>query len=151
LVRAGFLAAILGCLFALRGVTDVKSQRLLQTGMVMLFWLDVLTHAPTLSPTVQSRVYQPDMLREYFKWSPQEFRAGGSRTMETPGSVLKILFGTVDSTENTVYGQRLSQFADANLLDHAAKVDGFFALYPREASELNVYLYTLTNGLAPLK
>ena len=40
--------------------------------------------------------------------------------------------------------------AEVEIWDHAAKVDGFFALYPREASELNVYLYTLTNGLAPI-
>jgi hypothetical protein len=150
LSRAGFLVAILGCLLALREVNSSRLQQLLCISLLLLLWFDVFTHAPGLSPTVSRRVYEPDRIRQYLKWDTQ-LSAGGSRAMPTPTSVLKMQFRMLAKPQDDIDGRRLALFADYNLLDHAAKVDGFFSLYQREASALNVWLYTVTNGLTPLK
>lgn len=151
LVRAAFLAAILGCLLAFRQTTTTKLQLLLRLCLILLFWFDVFTHSTTLSPTVARWVFQPDAIRQYLKWEGQQARAGESRAMETPASMKKMLFGTVEEAAADFNGRRLALFTDFNLLDHASKVGGFYSLYLREANALTAWLYGATNDLSPLK
>src|SRR5207247_649163 len=71
LLRAVFLVTILGCVSLLRRETDLKLQRLLQTGLVLLLWFDVFTHTSNLSPTAARAVLKPDAIRQFFQWDTQ--------------------------------------------------------------------------------
>jgi hypothetical protein len=59
-VRAVFLALVVSCLYLAQIEKDGKLRRLWQTGLVLLLWFDVFTHAPNLSPTVPSALLAPD-------------------------------------------------------------------------------------------
>ena len=55
LLRAAFLVMILGCLVLLRRMEEPRLQRLARVCLLLLFWFDIFTHAPNLSPTVDAR------------------------------------------------------------------------------------------------
>jgi len=163
LSRAGFLAFTCACLLLLcrpmrsdsaesvaAAASARRNREWLWVGVVLLSWLDVATHARSLTPTVSNSVYATDSIRQYYKWGDQ-LRPGVSRAMLNIPLLDKVTFHSVESPENDFSGRRLALFADCNMLDHAAKVDGFYSLYLREQSALNLQLYTGTNGLEPLK
>ncbi len=150
LSRAGFLAATCGCLIALAAGRVSLPEPYLCVCLVLLLWLDVATHSRSLSPTVAGWVYNPDAIRRFYKWAEQ-LQPGESRAMPTTAAVAKIMYHAMEKPEDDFNGRRLGLFTDYNLLDHAAKVDGFYSLYLREQSALNFQLYTSTNGLEPLK
>jgi hypothetical protein len=127
LARILFFALAGSCVMLLRGGREWKLQRLLQTCLILLLWFDVLTHAPDLNPTVASPVLQPDTIREFFKWDRQ-LRPGVSRALQSHTSFFKILTTDSANAEFEVNGRRLALFLNFNLLDHAAKTDGFFSL-----------------------
>ena len=157
LLRAVFLALILGVFFALRRAEEPKMQRLLRVCLLMLLWFDVFTLGPKLSPTV-SRArngYEPDLIRQYEiqqgrKWDTQ-LRFGDSRAMESVDSMNKILFQAVEDTADDVLGRRLSMFANFNLYDHVPKFDGFYSLNLKAIQELVVRVYLSTNAMPGLK
>jgi hypothetical protein len=124
LVRAVFLALGLGCIGLLRRESDWKLQRLLQTGLVVLLWLDVFTHSSNLSPTVARSVLEPDAIRHYFQWDNQ-LRPGVSRAMQSKDSFWRLLSTGPANPELDVGVRRLALFMNLNLLDHASKFDGF--------------------------
>ncbi len=157
LLRALFLGLIVGCLAILRGVAQPKLQRLLRVCLLMLFWFDVFTLGPTLTPTVTRArgVYEPGLIRQYEiqqgkKWDTQ-LRFGESRAFETLSSINKILYQAVDDTADDVLGRRLSLFANFNLYDQVPKFDGFYSLNMRAVQELTVRVYLSTNDLPGLK
>jgi hypothetical protein len=131
LMRILFFALTGCCLVLLRREQGWNSQRLFQTCLVLLLWFDVLTHAPELSPTVASAVLQPDTIRQFFKWD-QELRPGVSRALQSHTSFFQVLTTGSTNTELELYGRRLALFLNLNLLDHAAKTDGFYPLDLRQ-------------------
>lgn len=150
-VRAVFLVLFLVCFELLRRVPESKLQHLLQIGLMMLLWFDVFTHTPNLSPTVERTVFEPDIIRQYFKWDAQQLRPGESRAMATPKAVNRFQSHSVNESGADVSGRRLSLFADYNLLDHAAKVDGFYSLDVREMGQLSARMFVVTNDLPKLE
>jgi Bacterial membrane protein YfhO len=127
LERLGFFALAAGCLFLLHRKPELKWQRVLQTCLVVLCWVDVLTHAPDLSPTVSSAVWQPDTIRQFFKWD-QQLRPGVSRAMQTGGSIFKLIIAGSRNPEVDINGRRLAMFLNFNLVDHLSKIDGFYPM-----------------------
>jgi Bacterial membrane protein YfhO len=155
LSRGGFLAVILGCVVALRSKFATAPARRtmqgwLQVGLLLLLWWDVFTHSRNLSPTVPTWVYGADTIRQYYHWGT-ELQPGVSRAMPTPAALMKVTYNSVEKPANDFNGRRLALFADYNVLDHAAKVNGFYSLYLREESALLAQLYSITNGLTSLK
>ena len=148
--RGALLALIFGALLGLRSVEAERTRQLLMLAIPLLFWLDLYSHAPRLAPSVISGVYSPDRIRDYSRWG-DALRPGNSRAMPTPTAVLKMEFAALGDAQDDFNGRRLALFADYNVLDHAAKVDGFYSLYLREANAVNTWMYTVTNGLEPLK
>ena len=51
--------------------------------LVLVAWLDVLTHEPTQNPTAPPTIYDLDLAREKLAMNPQP-ELGGSRAMLTP-------------------------------------------------------------------
>jgi hypothetical protein len=116
--------------------------------LILVAWLDVLTHEPTQNPTVQPNIYEPDMARDTLKMNPQP-AFGETRAMMTPAAFFKTLrFAASDPGKNYLVN-RLAYFADCNLLDGVPKTDGFLSLTPREADEVNTLLYGSTNADFP--
>jgi hypothetical protein len=135
LVRAIFLALIFGCLALLHREKDFRFQRWLQAGLIVLVWFDLFTHAPNLSPTAAQSVYEPDAIRRFFHWD-QQLLPGTSRALQSRSSFWRMCYENGADAEVNVTGHRLSLFMNFNLLDHAAKFDGFFPLNLKEFNEL---------------
>jgi hypothetical protein len=137
LSRAGFLVgtgAILICL-AQAG----KSRHLTSASwswlLMLLVWLDVITHEPQQNPAVPPGVYQPNLGRARLAMNPQP-DLGGSRAMLSPGAALSFTRFAVSDPKNNFLSKRIGGCADANLLDAMPKVDGFFSLIPRHDDEM---------------
>jgi Bacterial membrane protein YfhO len=127
LIRLLFFSLTAGCLLLLRRERVQKTQRFLQTGLILLLWFDVLAHAPDLSPTVTSAVLQPDIIRQFFNWDHQ-LRPGDSRALQTHDSLFKLISAESSNAVLELNAKRLALFLNLNLLDHAAKIDGFYPL-----------------------
>jgi hypothetical protein len=149
-VRAVFLLLIVGCIALLRRAGRLKLRRLLETVLLMLLWFDVFTHAPNLSPTATCAVLQPDTVRRAFKWD-NDLDAGVSRAMLPWATIWNLgMFGSENSETDTGV-RRLSLFMNYNLLDHIAKVDGFYSSNLKEPFELFSHVYLKTNEAVQLK
>ncbi len=133
LERMFFFAMAMGCVVLLTRHRRLEVQRALQTCLVLVLWFDVLTHSPELSPTVVSAALEPGTIRQFFKWD-HELRPGVSRALQSGSAYLKLATTGSRNAELSIYGRRLGLFLDFNLLDDAAKVDGFYPLELKEFS-----------------
>jgi len=150
LVRAVFLVVILGCIGLLRRTEDLKLQRLFQTGLVVLLWFDVFTHAPNLSPTAPRAAFEPDAVRRAFNWDDR-LAPGNSRAMQSKDAFWRMVTTGSADPELDIRGRRLSLSMNLNLLDHAAKFDGFYSLDLRDYYDVFRFAYFKTNEAARLK
>ncbi len=150
LTRAAFLIFILVCLkFLLSGSARLPAW-LGPSVLVVLLWCDVLTSAPNLSPTAEASVSTPDTVRDFSKWGTQLY-PGISRAMQGRGSFWTMLTRAKSDLSVDITGRRLALFNDCNLLDHAAKVDGFWSLELKDYTDVLNQLYHGINEAAPLK
>ena len=117
--------------------------------LIIVAWLDVLTHEPAQNPTVSPGIYQPGLAREELAMDPQP-ELGGSRAMVTPKAFMQFIGLALRSPEKNYLAKRLGYCADCNLLDGAPKVDGFFSLYPRQNDDLISLIYGATNDFPRL-
>jgi Bacterial membrane protein YfhO len=150
-----FLAAMLVCLRFLSTKTKLRSRQIIQTTLIVLFWMDVFTHVPNLSPTVPSQIYQAGLMRQYFasrdpKWNA-EIRLGNARVMQTLESLYKMYWGGLENGMEDVFGRRVTLFNNVNLLDDIPKLDGFYSLYLREPNTVITDLYLSSNDVPHLK
>jgi hypothetical protein len=145
LTRTVFLALTSGIfLLLLRG----GKSPLLQLAPVLLIltgWLDVLTHEPTQNPTVAPNVFQSNLARQKLAMQPQP-ELGGSRAMLAPATALELTRFAVRDPKNNFLAKRVGYCANANLLDDAPKVDGFFSLAPRAFDNLLTTVYSNPNA-----
>lgn len=126
--RAVFLIAIPAALMLMPRAVSPKLQLLLRFALLVLLWVDVYTHAPNLSPTVDRSVYKPGIIREDMKLDPQP-RVGEPRIMQTVAAVKKVRTISLSKPEADYLCRRLALYANANLLDDVPKMDGFYSLY----------------------
>jgi len=150
LVRALFVLLAFGCVALLCRTADLKLHRMLQLGLIALLWLDVFTHTPDLNPTASCSALEPGTIRQFFKWD-NHLQAGTSRALESPSSYWKMVTRLAGDQQMDIYGRRLSLFADLNLLDQAAKFDGFYSLDLKEFGEVFNLVYFTTNNTARLQ
>jgi Bacterial membrane protein YfhO len=145
LVRILFLALISACVaMLLRSASRPGLSALGQTCLILLLWCDVLTHAPNLSPTVDSGALAPDTIRTFFNWDRQ-LQPGVSRALQTQPAYRQMVMAGFENTQLDVTGRRLVLFLNYNLLDHAAKTDGFYPLEVRDSTRLCKDLSAATN------
>jgi hypothetical protein len=145
-----FLGLVLGTLLLLRAVKRDQMQWILQSALVVVFWMDVFSHVPTLSPTVKRDVYETGLMRKYRNWESQ-LQLGQSRAMQTHASLVRMYWGSVQEPVQDVYGRRLTMYDDVNLLDRVPKFDGFYSLYLREMDDIVQRIYVTTNDLPGLR
>ena len=149
-VRATFLIVIVAMIGLVCRRAEIKWRGLLSAGIVLLVWFDVFTHVPNLSPTVDRSAFEPDAIRQYFKWD-NRLSPGGSRAMESQASLWKMLSASSGNPELDTLGRRLALFLNLNLLDGVPKLDGFYALDLKEFSDVFKRVYFTTNDTSKLK
>jgi hypothetical protein len=143
-VRCLFLLAGVACLPMIRQSGNTKTPRLASLALLLFAWLDVLTHAPNLSPTVSAATWEPDATRQFFKWDTQ-MQAGTSRTMRSKGTFWEMLLHGSTDPDVDLQGRRLSLFMNLNLVDQIAKFDGFYSLDLKEHLDVFKQAYFTTN------
>ena len=143
--RAGFLLLTGVVLFALTRERASPLLRFTPLMLILVAWLDVLTHEPRQNPTVPPGVYEPNLARKRLAMNPQP-ELGGSRAMLSPSAALELTRFAVSDPKNNFLAKRIGYCANLNLLDATPKVDGFFSLTPREFDGLLSLIYSVTNG-----
>jgi hypothetical protein len=138
--RAGFLVLVPGTLIFMQRPLAGRSQLLLRVALLVLLWIDVSTHAPTLSPTVVRRVYEPNIVRQDMHLGPEP-QAGEPRVMQTAAAAQRIRYINLSKPADDYLCRRLSLYANANLLDGVPKIDGFYSLYLREMAHILGLIY----------
>ncbi|MGH7941072.1 MAG: YfhO family protein [Limisphaerales bacterium] len=117
--------------------------------LIVIAWIDVLTHEPSQNPTVPPGVYQPGLARGYLAMQPQP-ELGGSRAMVSPKAFMQFIQLGLRNPAKNYEAKRLGYCADCNLLDATPKVDGFFSLTTRENDGLISLIYGATNDFPRL-
>jgi hypothetical protein len=143
LARGVFLAV--GLLLAAAWARSSGEMRMLCGCCVLLvFWLDFVTHMPTQNPGVQRSVYTPGWASAYLKLNPQPW-PGQSRLMLAPAAQQALKRHVNASLEENYLLSRLAFLANCNLLEGVPQVHGFFSLAPGEANDATVLPYVQTN------
>jgi hypothetical protein len=147
LSRAGFLLLIFLCaaaFFRLRG----RRQFFCGSLLVVLFWLDFVTHVPTQNPTVQPSVYAPGWASAHLSWNPPP-KLGESRAMISLAAQQTLRNYMLPDVQENYLLNRLAFFADCNLLEGVPQVFGFFSLTPREVHRATMLPYVDPNHEFP--
>jgi hypothetical protein len=116
--------------------------------LILIAWLDVLSHEPTQNPAATPTIYTSGLAREKLAMNPQP-ELGKSRAMLTPMAEWQFVHSAISSPQNNFLVGRLAYGADCNLLDAVPKVGGFFSLTPRENDDVLSLFYTRTNADFP--
>jgi Bacterial membrane protein YfhO len=148
LTRVLFLLVTGGVLLFLARRSDTAPRRFAPVILILIAWLDVLTHEPTQNPTVPPLVYTPGLAREKLAMKPQP-ELGGSRAMLSPMAEWQFVHSAITNPRDTYLVGRLRYGGDANLLDAVPKVNGFFSLTPRENDDVLSIFYSWTNADLP--
>jgi hypothetical protein len=148
--RAAFLVLAPATLLLCNRAAKFNLQILSRLGLLLLLWLDVYTHAPNLSPTMQRSMYEPGMMRQALHLSATP-GAAEPRFMDTVSTMDKVNLTSLDNPEQDYLCRRLALFDDCNLLDGVPKIDGFYSLYLRETEQTISALYSHDGGDVDLK
>jgi len=146
ITRALFLLMTGALLFVLTRESKPGWRRFVPLLLIVVAWLDVLTHEPTQNPTAPPLIYTFDLAREKLAMNPQP-EPGRSRAMLTPMAEWQFVHSAISSPKDNFLIGRLCYGANCNLLDAAPKVDGFFSLTPRENNDVLSLFYTWTNAV----
>ena len=112
--------------------------------LLLVVWLDFVTHMPAQNPGAQRSVYTPGWASAHLKLNPQP-RLGQSRVMLAPAALPAIKTVAIPSLEENYLLNRLAFLADCNLLEAVPQVHGFFSLTPAEANDATALPYVQTN------
>jgi hypothetical protein len=149
LSRAFFLLITGALLFILtREEGKIGLSRIAPLLLILVAWLDVITHEPVQNPTTPPNVYELNLARTKLAMIPQP-ELGESRVMLAPMAARQFVHSAISSPQNNYLIGRLAYGADCNILDAVPKVDGFLSLMPRECDEFQSLLYDATNADYP--
>jgi hypothetical protein len=139
LSRAAFL--ILAFLFAsVLLVSDGRRRILFGCFLLVLFWLDFVTHTPTQNPGAKPSVYAPGWACAQLSLRPEP-KPGGSRVMLAPAALEYLRYNPLAGLEETYLRNRLALRVNCNLLDEVPQIDGFFSLTPRQIFRVTALPY----------
>ncbi|HEV2320400.1 MAG TPA: YfhO family protein, partial [Verrucomicrobiae bacterium] len=147
--RVAFLIFTGIVFFALIRSSEAASFRAAPVILILVAWLDVLTHEPTQNPTVSPGIYQPGLARQQLAIDPLP-ELGRSRAMVSPKAFMQFIQLALRDPAKNYLVKRLGYCADCNLLDAVPKVDGFFSLTPRDGNDLFSLIYGATNDFPHL-
>ena len=144
LSRAGFLVVTGAVLLVLAGKRQLVLFNLASLVLILLAWLDVMTHEPAQNPTVPPSVYQLNLARDNLTMRPQP-ELGGTRVMLSRKAFMDLVQMALLSPENNYLAKRGGYCGNCNLLDAVPKVDGFFSLTTHWNYDIFSLIYGATN------
>jgi hypothetical protein len=139
ITRVGLMGAAIGALFLLVRMHGRGREWLFHCLVLLLVWMDHMSHMPQQNPTLQSDALTLKLPRIQ-ELTPRP-RLGESR------AVLSIyarnIFGKVPTSDltQTFLCLRNGLIANVNLVDRIPKVDGFYALSIRNAYEVEARVF----------
>jgi len=133
--RGLLLALVLGTLYRLSLAARPK---LLQYLLLLLVWLDCLSHTPRQNPTVEPSVY--GRLAPLDQLTPRPIFGDSRAMLSREASKVFYNLGPTNLVEGYI-GRRLGLNRNCNLLDDIPKVDGFYSLYLLEEHDVERRLY----------
>src|SRR5205823_5369558 len=136
LMRLTFLIGTLIALYCGHDSKKPQFQRLLALLFVSLLFADFVTHVPRQNPTLPRSAFLPGISSLHVST-----RTAKDRAMVSP-SAHDLLFGNPypDMLIDFLRG-RMGLLSNLNLLENISKVDGFYALYLREANRVRNLAY----------
>lgn len=139
LSRLGFLVLTGGLVWFCGKAVTVRLQWLLRLSVLLVVWLDLVSHVPRQNPTVPLWVYEPGLL----ELTPRP-KVGATRAMTSPAAELVLGQFVPTNTVEDVLSRRKGLRTECNLIDGIPKVNGFFPLHLRESYQFQSLLYAST-------
>jgi hypothetical protein len=109
--------------------------------VLVLFWLDLITHTPNQNPTVSPETYSPWWVEKQLQRNPAP-ELGQCRAMVSRTARETLRQNWLPNAAQNHLRNRLAAWADLNLLDDLPEVDGFFSLAPREIWQVTELFYS---------
>jgi hypothetical protein len=118
----------------------------IQLALLLVVWIDLFTQAPQINPAVESSVFATGLV----SLSPRpEF--GRARVMCLPKANDAFLGKMLPNPADDFIAKRGGLYANCNLLEGYAKVDGFYSLAPREFQQTHATIFSrIEDYSAPL-
>ena len=138
--RALCAVITVGALIVACQIRDNRRKALLQFGVLLLLWLDVMTMGLRPNPTVPQSVYEPDLARRAGGMTPVP-RTGDSRLLLSTEAELKLNSFTLTNSAQQVVFTRVALEGNANLLEDIPVVAGLYSLHLREIGDVLAVLY----------
>jgi hypothetical protein len=148
LQRAAFL---LGSVMLLVGFLKTVGSRRILLGSLLLVvvWLDFVTHVPTQNPSARPFIYSPGWVQEARNWDSPP-RLGESRALLASGAEALLRNHQLADFEQDYLLSRLALQYNCNLLEDVPSAFGFFSLVPPEVYHLNLLSLLDTNRDFPV-
>jgi len=103
--------------------------------LLVVCWVDVLTHEPWQNPTVDPSFYQQGFAAKHVNFNPEPDITQSRLWMSTFSS-RQLVYKPDSDVRTNLLLDRVVFLADCNLLDNLPKVDGFFSLNIRESDKV---------------
>ena len=136
--RMIFFSVIVAGLVFVKKIQRVKAQQLFQLALLVLIWLDLLTHAPR----------QQTISRENFAPLPRASTVphlGEGRVMVSLAALAILEHSAIAEPGADYMSRRWTLLQNCNVMEDVPKVDGFFSLHLREEVEVGAQLLDNTN------
>ena len=143
--RAVLLALMLGALWRVLRAPAGRPQMFAVAVFLLLLWADLATHVPRQNPTTSRDLFDTQLPPlQALRPAP---RPGEARAMLRGSAILQFSEKMLKDPFNTFLLQRLGLFADTNLPEGLAKVDGFYSLFLRREHEVFPRVFGYTNTI----
>ena len=139
LTRIAFLAALGGSVFILLRMQGSSRQWLFQCLILLLVWLDLMSHVPPQNPTLDREALTV-RIPQLEKLSPRP-QLGASRAALTVEALNGFQSAGTSNLTQTFLLMRNGMFANANLVEKIPKADGFYPLSIKEARNVVLRLF----------
>jgi hypothetical protein len=137
--RIAFLIALSGSVFFLVRMEGSNRQWLFQCLILLLVWLDLLSHVPSQNPTLDREALTVP-IPQLQKLSPRP-QLGVSRAALTVEALNGFQSAGTSNLTQTFLLMRNGMFANANLVEKIPKADGFYPLSIKEARNVVLRLF----------
>jgi hypothetical protein len=145
--RAVFLVIGVALFWKIREMSG-RGRILVAFSILLVPFLDVLTHAPPQNPRVARAVYEPGWVPLHAKFESLP-KHGETRAMVSPAAHYELHRVSIKDVESNYQLNRLAMFANCNLLDNIPKINGFYSLYPRWNANVVGLIYSDRNREHP--
>ena len=139
LTRIAFLVALGSSVFILVRMQGSSRQWLFQCLILLLVWLDLISHVPAQNPTLDREALTVP-IPQLQQLSPRP-QLGTSRAALTVEALNGFQSAGTSNLTQTFLLMRNGMFANANLVEKIPKADGFYPLSIKEARNVVLRLF----------